>query len=460
VVSDITAQTDTARLANVILPATAWAEKDGTVTNSDRTISRQRSVLPTPGQARPDWDILSEVGQRMGFAAHFDYASPAEIFREYAALSAFGSLFGRDFDISLLATVSDAEYAALRPQRWPLTKARKGGRFFADGTFFHADGKARFLPVTWKPPAAKTEPRFPFRLNTGRLRDQWHTMTRTALSPRLAAHLPEPFADIHPEDAARLSILPADLVRLTSPVGAAILRARITDAVQPGQVFASMHWTGETAPSARIDALVPAVTDPISGQPESKAGVVAIQRFEAAWYGFAVARGDVSPDCAYWAKARTQTGYRVELAGVNEISDWEVEARRLFAAPEALATTITDAKRGVARVVLHEDGLVLAALFVAREPVAVMRDYLTTVPGTAGENVLTGASPVDMPDPGPVLCSCFGIGINTIVEAIETGQVMTVDAVGAALGAGTNCGSCRPEIAALLDSVRPREAAE
>ncbi|WP_416369549.1 molybdopterin-dependent oxidoreductase [Tritonibacter mobilis] len=460
VVSDITAETDTARLADVILPASAWAEKEGTVTNSDRTISLQRAVLPAPGQARPDWDILAEVGRRMGHMAAFDYASQSEVFREYAALSALGGYFGRDFDISALADLSDADYAALPPQRWPLTKARKGGRFFADGTFFHADGKARFLPVAWKPPAAKTEPRFPFRLNTGRLRDQWHTMTRTALSPRLAAHLPEPFADIHPEDAARLSILPADLVRLTSPVGAAILRARITDAVQPGQVFASMHWTGETAPSARIDALVPAATDPVSGQPESKAGVIALQRFEATWYGFAVTRGELHPDCAYWAKARTQTGFRVELAGVNEISDWEVEARRLFAAPEALATTITDAKRGVARVVLHEHGLVLAALFVARQPVAVIRDYLTTVPGTAGENVLTGAPPVDMPDPGPVLCSCFGIGINTIVEAIESGQVMTVDAVGAALGAGTNCGSCRPEIAALLDSVRPREPAD
>ena len=460
VVSDITAQTDTARLADVILPATAWAEKEGTVTNSDRTISRQRSVLLAPGQARPDWDILSEVGRRMGFAAPFDYASPAEIFREYAALSALGGHFGRDFDISLLATLSDAGYAGMVPQRWPITATREGGRFFADGAFYHADGKARFLPVRWHPPAARTEPRFPFRLNTGRLRDQWHTMTRTALSPRLAAHLPEPFVDIHPEDAARFSISPADLVRLTSPVGTAILRAHITDTVQPGQLFASMHWTGETAPSARIDALVPAATDPVSGQPESKAGVVALQRFEAAWYGFAVSGSAMVPNCAYWAQARTHNGYRAELAGLEEIVDWEAEARRLFAAPEALATIMTDISRGVARVVLHQQGVVKAALFVERQPVAVMRDYLTTVPGTAGDGVLTGTPPTDVPDPGPVLCSCFGIGVRTILDAIEGGKVVNVDAVGAALGAGTNCGSCRPEISALLDRVLHREAAE
>ncbi len=460
VVSDITAATDTARLANVILPATAWAEKDGTVTNSDRTISRQRAVLPAPGQARPDWDILAEVGRRMGYGTAFDYATPAEILREYAALSALGGAFGRDFDISALASLTDVDYAAMLPQRWPLTATRKGGRFFADGAFYHADGKARLVPVRWKAPAARTEPRFPFRLNTGRLRDQWHTMTRTALSPRLSAHLPEPFVDIHPADAANLSVGPADLVRLSSPTGTAILRARITDAVQVGQVFASMHWTGETAPSARIDALVAAQTDPVSGQPESKASVVAVERLEASWYGFAVSRGSLTPSCAYWAQARTNTGYRAELAGLEKIADWEAEARRLFGAPKALATTVTDAARGAARVVLHEDGLVVAALFVARQPIAVMRDYLTAVPGTPGESVLTGAPPADVPDPGPVLCSCFGIGINTIVAAIESGEALSVDAVGAALGAGTNCGSCKPEIAALLDRVLQREAAE
>ncbi|WP_223427065.1 nitrate reductase [Tateyamaria pelophila] len=460
VVSDITAQNDTARLADVLLPATAWGEKDGTVTNSDRTISRQRTALPVPGQARPDWDILAEVGRRMGFEKAFDYASPAEIFREHAALSGIAGGFGRDFDISGLATLNDSEYAALQPRRWPVTATRKGGRFFADGAFYHADRRARLLPVLWRAMAAKTGPRYPFRLNTGRLRDQWHTMTRTALSPRLSAHLAEPFLEVHPDDAAALNIAPADLVRVSSPSATCIFRARITNTVQPGQVFAPMHWTGETAPSARIDTLVAAATDPLSGQPESKGSVVAVARHDAAWYGFAVSRNPMALKSDYWALARTTTGYRAELAGQDTPKDWEAEARGIFGFAHAEVASIIDAARGTARIVLQHEGRVLGALFVSPKPVAVMRDYLATLPGSEAGDILVGRPAADAPNPGPVLCSCFGVGINTIVAAIETKGLMTVDAIGSALSAGTNCGSCRPEIAELLQSVHLREAAE
>lgn len=460
VVSDITAHTDTARLADVLLPATAWAEKDGTVTNSDRTISRQRKVLPAPGQARPDWAILAEVGRRMGFGTEFDYTNEAEIFREYAALSGLAGQFGRDFDISALSNLTNTEYADFAPQRWPINTARTGGRFFADGQFFHADGKARMIPVAWKPPAAKASPRYPFRLNTGRTRDQWHTMTRTALSPRLSAHLAEPFVEIHPSDAGDLGVRAADLVQINSPTGTAILRARITDAVQPGQVFAPMHWTGETSPAARIDALVAAACDPVSGQPESKASVVAARRYDAAWYGFAVSSRPMALHSDYWALARTKQGFRAELAGMEAFEDWTVEATRLFAAPDAEVSSITDAKRRVARIVLHENGVLIGALFVSPKPVAVMRDYLSSLPGTEGADALSGRPAINVPNPGPVLCSCFGVGVNTIVDAVETQGLMSVDQIGAALSAGTNCGSCRPEIAELLMSLRTREAAE
>lgn len=460
VVSDITGATDTARLADVLLPASAWAEKDGTVTNSDRTISRQRKAMDAPGQARPDWDILADVGRRMGFTSAFDFASPAEIFREYAALSGVAAQFGRDFDVSGLSNISDVHYDDMAPQRWPITPMRQGGRFFADGQFFHPDRKARFVPVRFKLPAAKTEPCFPFRLNTGRLRDQWHTMTRTALSPRLSAHLPEPFLDIHPADARRLGVSAADLVRLTSPIGSAILRARLTDSVRPGQVFAPIHWTGETAPSARIDALVAAATDPVSGQPESKASVVSLTRFDPAWYAFAVSLGTMKPTSDYWALSRTNQGYRAEMAGRAPVSDWVAEAKRLFSAPSAKIASVLDANRGIARIALHEDGLLIGALFISPTPVAVMRDYLQTLPGQKALDALSGRSPADLPNPGPILCACFSIGVNTILEAIETKGLMTVDAIGEALSAGTNCGSCRPELSDLLHSVKSWEAAE
>ncbi|MBV7379769.1 molybdopterin-dependent oxidoreductase [Maritimibacter dapengensis] len=459
VVSDVTERTDTARLANVLLPATAWAEKSGTVTNSDRTISRQRAVLPAPGDARPDWAILAEVGRRMGWQSAFDYQSPAEIFREYAALSGFAARFGRDFDISGLQNLSDEEYDTLAPVRWPVTATRVGGRFFGDGRFFTPDGKARMLAVNHRAPAASPCDARPFVLNTGRLRDQWHTMTRTAKSSRLSAHLPEPFLEIHPKDAARLRLSPAALVRVENDLGSAILRARITDAVRPGEVFAPMHWTGETAPSARIDALVAGACDPVSGQPESKASTVSISEYRARWYGFAVCSGDLHPTAPYWTRTRTDAGYRSELAGKAEPDDWEEFARDLFAT-DAAVQIVDDPKRGNHRFAFHAEGRLVAALFVSRSPTAVTRDYIATLPGTEAPAVLSGRAPADRPDPGPTICSCFGVGMNTIVQAIEEQALTSVDAIGAHLQAGTNCGSCRAELAFLLEKSRPMQAAE
>ncbi len=201
VVSDVTADTDTAKLAHVLLPATAWGEKSGTVTNSDRTISRQRASLPTPGQARDDWRHLAGVAARMGWGAAFGWTSAAEIFREYAALSGVAGDIGSDFDISDLNGISDQAYDALAPFTWPQNARQKGGRFFGTGAFHTTTGRAAMLPITPQAPQALT-PDHPFRLNTGRIRDQWHSMTRTAKSPRLSQHLAEPFLELHPQDAS------------------------------------------------------------------------------------------------------------------------------------------------------------------------------------------------------------------------------------------------------------------
>ncbi|MBU6473902.1 MAG: molybdopterin-dependent oxidoreductase, partial [Alphaproteobacteria bacterium] len=352
VVSDITARTDTACLADVLLPATAWGEKEGTVTNSERCISRQRAFLPPPGQARPDWWMLCEVARRMGWGDAFAYVSPAAIFREYAALSGIAGTLGRDFDISDLASISDEDYATLAPFVWPRSAARNGGRFFADGGFYTQDGRARMVPIQPRPPVAQRSSAFPFRLNTGRVRDHWHTMTRTGKSPRLSQHMAEPFVELHPTDAARLGIAAASLVRVNSPTGNALLRAVVTDRVRPGTLFAPMHWTGQTASAGRVDALVPAVTDPVSGQPESKAAVVSIAPFAARWFGFAVSMTEPSPPVAYWAKARAKGGWRVELADDSVPADWEDFAKALFSLPDAQAVTMIDAGRGLARVAL------------------------------------------------------------------------------------------------------------
>ena len=190
--------------AHVLLPAQAWGEKSGTVTNSERRISRQRAFLTPPGEAKPDWWIVSEVARRLGFGAAFDFSSAADVFREHAALSAFENDGRRDFDIGALKSLSDEAFDAMAPAQWPAREdAPPQQRFFAEGGFFANDHKARFIAP--EIPALRTETTAgrPLRLNTGRIRDQWHTMTRSGLSPRLGQHLPEPFVEIHPDDAIR-----------------------------------------------------------------------------------------------------------------------------------------------------------------------------------------------------------------------------------------------------------------
>ncbi|MEM8631828.1 MAG: nitrate reductase [Pseudomonadota bacterium] len=459
VVSDLSAETDTAQLADVLLPATGWGEKDGTVTNSDRTISRQRPALPAPGAARHDWDIFADVGRRMGWRSAFDYRSPAEVFREHAALSGLAGGFGRDFDISGLAELSDTAYELMAPTRWPVSATRAGGRFFGNGRFFTPDGRARFVAVRQGEPAARTTAKYPYRLNSGRVRDQWHTMTRTALAPRLSRHLAEPFLQIHPEDADDLGLQPADLARVASPTGSALLRVLVSGDSAPGAPFAPMHWTAETAPAARIGQVIAAATDPVSGQPESKAGVVRIEKYAAAWYGFAVALDRPEADTAYWARMRTETGWRLELADTTLPPDWTDFAQSLFgltAAPEVFVDTAT----GQSRLAFTAQGRLAAALFVSPTPVAVARDFVAGQLGEPARDVLAARPGADRPDPGPTVCSCMSVGRNTLLTALGSTPGMTVERLCEATGAGTNCGSCRPEVADLVARFGLREAAE
>ncbi|MGD9918872.1 MAG: molybdopterin-dependent oxidoreductase [Paenirhodobacter sp.] len=462
VVSEMFPDTDTARLADVLLPATGWGEKDGTVTNSERCISRQRALLPAPGEARADWRIFCDIAARMGWAKDFAYDGPAAIFREYAALSGVAGALGRDFDISAHAEISDADYDRLAPFTWPQSAAKRGGRFFADGKFYTADGRGRMLAVTPQPPRVALDAAHPFRLNTGRVRDHWHTMTRTAKSPRLGLHMGEPYLEIHPEDAARLGLAPAALAEVSNPQGRALLRVLVSARMQPGAVFAPMHWSDQTAACARIDALVPAHVDPVSGQPESKGAAVAIAPFPARWFGFAVSATDVTPTTDYWAKTRSRAGWRIELAGREIPADWEDFARTLFGLPEAQAVTMLDPAHGRARVALLIEGRVAAAIFTAPEPVSVARGHVAALlEGPDAPGVLAGQPGADRPDPGATVCACFDVGVNTIVAAIRDQGLTSVEAIGAALQAGTNCGSCRPELAALLAATRAAaEAAE
>ena len=318
VVSDVIADTDTTRLAHVLLPATAWGEKDGTVTNSERRISRQRAFMAPPPDARPDWWQVCEVAKRMGFDG-FAYSGPAAIFREHARLSAFRNAGSRDFDLAGLTAVSDGAYDALMPVQWPVPADGAGTpRLFASGGFFTPDRKARFIAVTPRAPVATTGQDFPLVLNTGRVRDQWHTMTRTGKAARLLRHIFEPYAEIHPVDAARAGIADGGLVTLATPFGNAVVRARIAAEQRQGNVFVPMHWTGTATSHGRINALVNAAVDPVSGQPGTETHAARNRALCAGLAGL----------CAHAGKSpRSQDSTGGRTAAQARAGDWSARRR-------------------------------------------------------------------------------------------------------------------------------------
>src|SRR6266550_4242121 len=290
--------------AHVLLPAQAWGEKSGTVTNSERRISRQRAFLTPPGETKPDWWIVTEVARRLGFGAAFEFKSAADVFREHAALSAFENDGDRDFDIGVLQSLSDDAFDAMAPAQWPAREnAPPQQRFFTEGGFFANDHKARFIAP--EIPALRTETTAgrPLRLNTGRIRDQWHTMTRTGLSARLGQHLPEPFVEVHPDDAAKSGVIDGGFARVVTDYGQCTLKVVVSERQQRGMLFAPIHWSEATASAARVGALVAPITDPYSGQPENKATPASIAAYEYVFRGFALSREPLElPPHAWWAR--------------------------------------------------------------------------------------------------------------------------------------------------------------
>ncbi|WP_018237484.1 nitrate reductase [Ensifer sp. BR816] len=458
VVSEMQRQTDTARHAHVALPSLGWGEKDGTVTNSERRVSRQRAFLAAPGEARADWWQLAEVARRMGFKGGFNYASQSEIFAEHAALSGFENDGRRDFDISAHAAIDRTAYDDLAPFQWPQPKgtAPQVRRFFAEGGFYHPDGRARFVAVKTQQ-ARRVSEAFPYTLNTGRVRDHWHTMTRTGKSARLSSHLAEPFVEIHPRDAQKIGVSIADLVMLESPHGAAIVRALVTERQAEGNLFVPMHWNDQFASKARIDALVAPVTDPVSGQPASKNVAVRAKRFAAKTYGFAVSTGKPEGlDAAYWAIAAAEGGWRMELAFTDMDGDWIDWCRQAFSIPADIDPIgYTDRTSGELRLAFFDGDRLLAALFLSPRPVAVARNWAVSQLGVSHANLskrfamAAGRPGADKPDPGATVCSCFSVGVNQITAAIREG-CHSIEAVGEKTSAGTNCGSCRSEIRGII----------
>ncbi|WJW76174.1 molybdopterin-dependent oxidoreductase [Thiohalobacter sp. IOR34] len=476
VVSDCVERTDTTAYADVLLPALGWGEKEGTVTNSERRISRQRAFLSAAGEARPDWWIVSEAARRMGFEQAFDYRTVAEVWREHAALSGFENDGARDFDISALAGLGDEAYDHLQPIQWPVTANTPDGtaRLFGDGRFHTPSGRARLVAVGERRPEHATDADYPLVLNTGRVRDHWHTMTRTGKSPRLSGHIVEPYAELHPHDAARYGISDNGLVRLRSRWGEISVRARVSDAQQPGSVFVPMHWNLQFSSVPSVDCLVNPATDPVSGQPEFKHTPVAIEPRDLAWYGFilsrrrlelhdAVPQGAFSGSCgtihlAYWVCAKGQGMWRYEIAGDQAPEDWARQARVLLCSQDREVDWLEyfDTAANRYRAARLVDGRLESCIFIGPDIELPSRDWLSQLfeqgPLNDAErtSLLTGKPAAGQKDAGHVVCACFGVGVNTLIEAIQEQKLSSVEEIGEVLKAGTNCGSCVPELKALL----------
>jgi assimilatory nitrate reductase catalytic subunit len=405
----------------------------------------------------------------MGFASGFDFESSRDIFVEHARLSGVDNDGARAFDISGLANLTRAEYDALDPVQWPVRAGAPTGtsRLIENGRFFHADGKARFIATTPRGPVNAPSEEFPLTLNTGRVRDQWHTMTRTGRAPRLTDHLPEPFVDMHAQDALLAGIRDGELARVTSQWGSMAARLRTSGEITRGTVFVPIHWSSPNSSDARVGALVNAVVDPISGEPEFKHTPVSVEPLRVDWYGVLFAREPiVEPDTTWWTQMRGNDFVRYELAGrrfahASPSARGAIDAkwaRRLLGATHADADYIDyeDAAGGVYRGAWFAQDRLAAVVCIASRPQLPSRTWLASlfakprVDDNDRRGLLAGRPMEAAADAGALVCSCFRVGRNTICNAIERHGFTTPAQVGAHLNAGTNCGSCVPEIRALL----------
>ncbi len=299
VVQEAFATAETCAFADLLLPATTWGEKEGTVTNSERRITRVRSAVPPPGLTQHDWEIALNLAAHLSLHDAFrsralrmqlSYKNPEAIWNEHRE-----STRGRDLDITGLS------YAKLdvEPAQWPMPEGAASGlkRLYENGQFPTASGKAKFVALDYVPVSEQCESRFPFSFNTGRLRDQWHGMTRTGTIAKLFGHVPEPSVQLHPQDMQALHLNNGDLVHITSKRGSILAPAQTSDELAPQQAFMAMHW-GPGFISGRdhhnnalagVNAITTASFCPTSKQPELKHAAVKILKAELPWKLLAMA---------------------------------------------------------------------------------------------------------------------------------------------------------------------------
>jgi assimilatory nitrate reductase catalytic subunit len=472
VVQEAYVDAETVAYADVLLPAAAWGEKDGTMTNSERRVSRARAAAAPPGEARPDWaigvDFARRLARRLGRRDGdrlFPYATPEQVFDEHRQTTR-----GRDLDITGLS------YALLEqrgPQQWPFPEGAQAGatRLYTDGRFATPSGRARFPSAPYRPVAEARDEAFDLALTTGRLRDQWHGMSRTGTVARLYAHTPEPVIALHPAELERRGLTDGDLATVKSRRGALILRVQESTDVAEGQAFLPMHWGARFLSGGGINALTLPAVDPTSRQPELKHAAIAVARADLPSRLVALAMGEASArlagvsallerfehaSCGLVGRDRAGVVLRAASARAFD-AGLLAEVDAALGIDRAGALALDDAGRGVhLRALVVDDRL--AGFRLAGEVRAA--DWLTQLAvGGAPVRDLRGlllaplaAPPAAMPARGRVICNCLDITEAEILAAVNAGAAL--EELQTQLRCGTECGSCVPELKRMVATTR------
>lgn len=470
VVQDAFHDTETTAFADVLLPASSWGEKTGTVTNSERRITHVNAAILPPGEARHDWQIAVDFARRLGSKLHsaehaqrlFPYTDPEQIFNEHRA-----STRGRDLDISGLSyQLLDTAGA----QQWPFPEGAVTGekRLYGNGQFENADGKAHFSNTRYRATFDKTDVRHPLHLTTGRLRDQWHGMSRTGTVAQLFNHAEEPVISMNAGDMQRRAITAGDLVKVSNKRGSLMLRAMPSDEMMPAQTFIPMHWGSQHMSGLGVNALMPAAFDKISKQPELKHSAIKIEKAELPW------RMTVMRQCHDLRLLQAIRGllqhFDYASCGLYGRGDGMVILRAAHHAPpdkavilqldELLGMTANtpmliynDAKRGICKRIAVENDQV-TGIYLIGETLASAWLKEVMSEGKFNDELRRwalaplSAPPVSQHSRGKILCNCMNVAENEIIEVIKLGG--NLPALQAKLKCGTECGSCMPELRRMV----------
>ncbi|WP_350603205.1 nitrate reductase [Pseudoalteromonas sp. SMN1298-MNA-CIBAN-0114] len=452
VVSDCIAKSDTLKFADVVFPSTGWGEKNGTVTNSERRISRQRPLVAPYSGAKNDWQIMCDVAKKMGFEG-FDFTDPSGIFEEWAQLTDFENNGSRLLNLSGLVGLTQNQYDNLKPIMWPVVKNEpyKNGQVFTDNQFSTADKKARFIPITPQLPVQKTSSDYPFIMNSGRIRDQWHTMSRTGKSTALSSHITRPYIEINPLDASKLAIKQNDLISAIAQTGQVTAHAKVTDAVRKGECFMPIHWNKQFASSATVSGLYQSVVDPLSGQAECKHGAVNIVKAPFVQYMQLFAKNELVINSDFWLKVNASNCFNYQLALNEPQSDLLYYCQTLTGLQGQWSAMNTAKAMHVQ--CIQNDQLAFVGV-ISNEQKEISLEWINHL---FAEPLLTFtqlqsllyATPDEEFTQGAQVCSCFKVREQPIINAIKNGA-NTVEQLGSELKCGTNCGSCKTQLSQLI----------